>query len=122
VAPAQRGVFAAVAAVIAIAAAVLIAGGGSSSPAPAHAAAAVAVVNGRPDGGVKVFEYRQGERVELSVSSDRPDLVHVHGYDLREPVRLGATARLVFEATIEGEFRIELERAKQQVAVLRVRP
>ncbi|MEA2493566.1 MAG: hypothetical protein QOJ29_1477 [Thermoleophilaceae bacterium] len=119
---AQRGVFVLVAALIAVIAIAVIASGSGDSKAPAHTVALVKVVDGRPDGGVKVLEYRKGDRVELSVSSDRPDLVHVHGYDLREPVRMGSTARLAFEATLEGEFKIELERAKQQIAALRVRP
>jgi hypothetical protein len=114
----QRGVFAAVAAAIAIAAVVLVAGGGGSSPTSAHAVRVVDAGAAEP----AVLEYTKGERVELNVRSTQPDLVHVHGYDLREPVRMGSVAHLTFAATIEGEFRIELERAKRQIAVLRVRP
>ena len=46
----------------------------------------------------------------------------MHGYDLREPLRVGSDAHVGFEAAIEGEFRIELERTNQAIAVLRVRP
>lgn len=118
----QRGVFVACAAVIAVVAVALFAGEGGGSPAPAHAAAVVQVVHGKPDGGLKVLEYRKGDHVDLTVNSDTADQLHVHGYDLREPLRVGATTRLGFEAALEGEFRIELERSKQAIAVLRVRP
>ena len=118
----QRAVFVAVAVVIAIVAVVLVAHGSGDASTAAHHSSAVEVVGGKPQGGVQVLAYRKGERVELNVSSDRPDIVHVHGYNLREPVRMGGTARMSFLAGLEGEFRIELERTKQQIAALRVRP
>jgi hypothetical protein len=118
----QRGAFAACAAVIAIVAVPLIAGGSGGSPTSARAASTVSVVGGKPDGGVQVLEYRKGDHVELSVNSDTADQVHVHGYNLREPLRVGSVTHLGFEAALEGEFRIELERTKQAIAVLRVRP
>jgi hypothetical protein len=118
----QRGAFAACAALIALIAIALIAGGSGGSAAPAPAAPALSVVGGKPSGGAQVLEYRRGDHVELSVSSDTADQLHVHGYDLREALRVGSVTRLGFEAALEGEFRIELEHAKQAIAVLRVRP
>jgi hypothetical protein len=118
----QRGGFAAIAALIAIVAVALVAGGSGGSPAPARAASVVEVVDGKPDGGVQVLEYRKGEHVDLTVNSDTAGQLHVHGYGLREALRVGSATRLGFEAELEGEFRIELERTKQAIAVLRVRP
>lgn len=121
----QRAVFAAVAVVIAVVAIALIAGGGESKKAAATAAgrpALVSVVGGRPEGGVQVLAYGKGDHVRLSVESDRPDQVHIHGYDLRAPVERGAAAHFSFAADIEGEFVIELEGAKRQIAALRVKP
>jgi FtsP/CotA-like multicopper oxidase with cupredoxin domain len=120
----QRSTFAAIGIVIVVVAVALIAGGGQS-PGPAQGAggpALVTVVGGEPDGGVKVLAYRKGDRVRLTVQSDRADVVHVHGYDLRVPVRMAGAARFSFAAKIEGEFVIELERTKRQIAALRVRP
>jgi hypothetical protein len=117
----QRGVFAAIAAAIAVVAVAVVAGGSGGSE-PTRAAAAVDVVSGRPDGGIQLLEYRKGDHVELSVRSDTADVIHVHGYDIREPLRVDSTTKLGFAAELEGEFRIELERTKQQLAVLRVRP
>ena len=118
----QRGVFVAVAVAVAtVAIAVLAASGGGSST-PARAAAVVTVVDGRPDGGVQLLDYEKGDHVEFTVDSDTADVVHVHGYDLREPLRVGSVAHLGFVADLEGEYRIELERTKQQIAVLRVHP
>jgi hypothetical protein len=118
----QRGVFAAVAAVIAVVAVAVLAASGGGSSAPARAAAVLTVVDGRPDGGVQLLDYGKGDHVELSVSSDTAEVVHVHGYGLREPLRVGSVVHLGFVADLEGEYRIELERTRQQIAVLRVHP
>ena len=120
----QRSTFVAVAIVIAVVGVVLVAGGGGGSKsapgagAPAH----VKVVAGQPDGGVQVLAYKKGDHVHLTVESDRPDRVHIHGYGLFAPVQRGAAARFSFAAEIEGEFVIELESAKRQIAALRVKP
>jgi hypothetical protein len=119
----QRAVFVAVAAIIALAVVVLLAGGSDSSqPNRAGGPALVTVVGGAPEGGVQVLRVKKGERVRLSVESDRSDQVHIHGYDLRAPVNQDVAAHFSFAATIEGEFVVELEGAKRQVAALRVRP
>jgi hypothetical protein len=118
----QRGVFVALAAGIAIVAIAVISAAGGGSSAPAQAAVAVTVVDGHPDGGVQLLDYEKGAHVAFTVSSDTADVVHVHGYDLRAPVRVGAVAHLGFIADLEGEFRIELERTREQIAVLRVHP
>jgi hypothetical protein len=118
----QRGVFAGVAAAIAIVAIALVAGGNGGSRVTVRGDSVVDIVGGKPDGGVQVLEYRKGDHVRLTVNSDTADQVHVHGYNLREPLRVGAATKLGFVALIEGEFRIELERTREQIAVLRVRP
>jgi hypothetical protein len=119
----QRALFAAVAVAIAVAAIVLVAGGeGPEATNGAGAPAVVSVVGGVPEGGVRALAYEKGERVRLTVESDSAEVVHVHGYGLRAPVRKGAAARFSFTAGIEGEFVIELEGAKRQIAALRVRP
>jgi hypothetical protein len=82
----------------------------------------ITVAKAKPLGGVKRLEYTQGERVRLVVRSDVVDEVHVHGYDLSKPVSAGGSVRFDFPAEIEGIFEIELERRKEQIAELRVKP
>jgi hypothetical protein len=82
----------------------------------------VTVRGGRPVGGVKKLEYRNGDRVRLVVRSDVTDEVHVHGYDLTKDVTAGGSVRFNFRANLEGVFEIELEARKEQIASLRVRP
>jgi hypothetical protein len=120
----QRLAFIGVAAVIAIVAIVIAvsSGGSDSSGGSASGPQAIDVVDGKPEGGVKVLEYKKGDRVELTINSDTADEVHIHGYDLMKDVERGGSVSFSFPANIDGEFEIELEDAKQQLASLRVEP
>ena len=60
-----------------------------------------------PKGRVKV---RLGDTVQLVVTSDKADEVHLHTYDKTVDVPAGGTARLTFKATIPGVVEAELER------------
>jgi heme/copper-type cytochrome/quinol oxidase subunit 2 len=66
-----------------------------------HAAAEVADI-----------DVKKGERVRFVVTSDQPDEIHVHGYDLEQEVGPGKPARFSFPATIEGVFEIESHEAE----------
>ena len=48
----------------------------------------------------------QGETVRLTVTTDEPGEVHLHGYDLTADVAPGHPGELVFEATTAGAFAI----------------
>lgn len=81
------------------------------------------VRGGRPVGGVRRIDLKRGERVRLVVRSpDTSDELHLHGYDRVAPLVPGEPARLSFQATLEGVFEMELERAHVQIAKLTVRP
>ncbi len=49
----------------------------------------------------------QGDTVRIVLTSDQADEVHVHGYDLEEPVRAGGTATVEFIADQTGSFEVE---------------
>jgi len=82
----------------------------------------IVIVGGKPQGGVKKLSYKNGDRIQFTVSSDVADEIHVHGYDLMKDVPAGGTVRFSFPARIEGVFEVELEGRKQQIAELRVNP
>lgn len=56
------------------------------------------------------------------VRSSKADEVHVHGYDLSEPVAPGKTNSFDFKANTEGIFEIELESSGAEIASLKVEP
>jgi len=80
--------------------------GTEAEPAP-PAPRRIAVVGGKAKGGVREIEVTAGEVVRLVVSSDAPDDIHLHGYDIERAAAPGKPARFRFEADIEGAFEIE---------------
>ena len=72
--------------------------------------------------GVLELTVTKGETVRLVVTSNVPEEVHVHGYDLSKDVGPGMPARFRFRADLEGIFEIELEEAGEPIVELRVEP
>jgi len=56
-----------------------------------------------PSGAIRIT---QGDRVELSWTSDEPVGLHLHGYDLEIEVKPGEAASMIIEATATGRFPI----------------
>jgi FtsP/CotA-like multicopper oxidase with cupredoxin domain len=67
----------------------------------------IALEAGEPEGGVEDITVTSGEVVRLIVTSDAPDEIHLHGYDIEHEAAPGQPARFRFEADIEGSFEIE---------------
>jgi FtsP/CotA-like multicopper oxidase with cupredoxin domain len=63
-------------------------------------------------GDVENIEVEKGDRVRLIVRSDLPDDIHVHGYDIEQPVGPGTPLTFTFRADIEGIFEIESHEAE----------
>ena len=82
----------------------------------------IRVRGGEPVGGVREITAQRGETVRITVSSDTPQHIHLHGYDVIRDAGPGAPARFRFEADLEGIFEIELEGPHVQIAELRVEP
>jgi hypothetical protein len=82
----------------------------------------IVVRGGKPRGGVHKLSYRQGQTVNLVITSDTADEVHVHGYDIEKEIPAGGSARVRFKADAAGIFEIELHHSEQQIASLRVNP
>ena len=91
-------------------------------PRPEPEATRIGVRGAEPVGGVREIEAEKGDTVRITVSSDTPQEVHLHGYDLTHDAAPGSPARFRFEADIEGVFEIELEGPKVPIAELRVEP
>lgn len=65
---------------------------------------------------------REGDRVTIEVSSERPLQFHLHGYDIQREVQPGAPATIAFEATLTGRFQMEDEVTKELLGSLIVEP
>lgn len=82
---------------------------------------AIQIEHGKPVGGIRRVEAKNGQLIELVVNSDVADEVHLHGYDRHQDVEAGGTARIRFKANIPGVFEAELENRKLQILELTVR-
>ena len=91
-----------------------------SPPPPAQVR--ITVRSGTPDGGVRRVTVAKGRRVNLVVSSDVADHVHLHGYDVMRDVAPGRPARIAFRATIVGTVEAELEDSGVQIASITTKP
>lgn len=65
-------------------------------------------------------QVRLGEHVVLRVTSDVPEQVHVHGYDLEADVPAGGSADLPVTASIPGVFEVELHESGKVLYQLRI--
>ena len=95
--------------------------GGTGTP-PAPAPLRIRVEGGQPVGGLAKLTVKEGEQIRFTVTADAPEHVHLHGYDIEEPVGPGRPARFSVPATINGVFEIELEDSGGQLAQLTVEP
>ena len=73
-------------------------------------------------GKVAKLRFDEGETVRFRVRSDKPEHVHIHGYDIMKDVDAGKTANVAFKATITGIFEIEFEDSAEEIGELRVDP
>lgn len=100
------------------------ASGGPSPSTPARPAViriGLRYAGGAVAGGVGRQAVPLGSTVELVVSSDVADEVHLHGYDKKVDVPAGGTATLSFVADMPGVFEVELESRSVPLTRLEVR-
>lgn len=67
------------------------------------------------------IDVTKGTTVVLTVTSDAADELHVHGYDLEEPLVPGAPLRITFVASQVGSFDVETHESGLTLFQLRVR-
>jgi hypothetical protein len=96
-------------------------GGTTKSSAPTTRHFHVTVAGGKPVGGIAQLSANKGDTIDLTISSDRTEPLHVHGYDIHKTVAANGTATFNFKATIDGTCVIELESTSVQIASLTVK-
>lgn len=65
-----------------------------------------------PQGGVQKVRVAKGERVRFTVTGDKPDKIHLHGYDIEKELSPGKPATFSFPADVDGAFEIESHEAE----------
>jgi hypothetical protein len=56
---------------------------------------------------MRLIRVKQGDTVKLRWTTDRPIVLHLHGYDIERKVEPGAVAEMAFEARATGRFPVE---------------
>lgn len=80
----------------------------------------VQVAGGRVTGDTGRLPVALGEQVTVTVTGDRPDELHLHGYDVTAELVPGTPAELTFDATVPGVFELELHEAGTVLLTLQV--
>jgi hypothetical protein len=81
---------------------------GSAGAAAADLAFDLRIEQGRIPDTMRLMRVHQGDVVKLRCFSDRPVVLHLHGYDIEKRVAAGAVAEVGFTASATGRFPIEI--------------
>jgi hypothetical protein len=65
------------------------------------------IQGGRVPQNMRLVRVRQGDAVKLRWTSDRPIVLHLHGYDIERKVEPGTVAEMAFVARATGRFSVE---------------
>ena len=71
------------------------------------------VERGRVPQNMRLIRVQQGDVVTLRWRTDRPLLLHLHGYDIEKKIEPGGLAELAFTARATGRFPIHVHAPKQ---------
>jgi FtsP/CotA-like multicopper oxidase with cupredoxin domain len=63
-------------------------------------------------GDAKTITVKKDDVVRIVITSDVPDEMHLHGYDIEEEAGPGKPARFEFTADVEGSFELESHAAE----------
>jgi hypothetical protein len=66
------------------------------------------ITHGKLTGSQDTIRVQQGDEVVLHWHSDRPIVLHLHGYEIETHVVPGAAAETRFEARVTGRFPIHV--------------
>jgi hypothetical protein len=70
----------------------------------------IELVGGRIKGD-DTLKVKQGDQVQVSVVSDQPLVLHLHGYDIETKVAPPAPALMAFKADLAGRFPVHEHRS-----------
>lgn len=72
--------------------------------------------------GPALIKAKRGDLIELSLAVDRPDELHLHGYDRRVDLSRDAITAVRLQLYMAGRFEVELHRSHLPLTVIEVYP
>ena len=94
---------------------------GEPNPAKEPVTVAVSVTDGKVTPKPHRVEVPLGSTVELQVTSDVDDEVHVHGFDVEQPLEAGRTTTVELLADEAGLYEVETHETELELLQLEVR-
>ena len=67
----------------------------------------IEIAGNQVQGGPRTIKVSTGDAVRIVVAADKPNTLHLHGYDIEKEATPGKPARFAFTAELEGVFDIE---------------
>jgi hypothetical protein len=67
----------------------------------------IRIAGGKVAQSMRLIRVKQGDFVKLRWTSDRPIVLHLHGYDIERKVEPGAVSEMAFVARAAGRFSVE---------------
>jgi multicopper oxidase len=97
--------------VVAVVAFVIVQSGGSDSSNNDKngdsTVARIALSGNKVQSGPSTITTTKGDTVHIVVTSDKPNTIHLHGYNIERQAAPGKPAHFDFKANVEGVFEIE---------------
>ena len=81
---------------------------GPVSPQGREVTYALKIEHGHAPPNMRVIRVTQGDVVRLELTSDQPQFVHLHGYEIQTEISPGKVTALAFTASLTGRFPIHL--------------
>jgi heme/copper-type cytochrome/quinol oxidase subunit 2 len=94
---------------------------GEPNPAKEPVTVTVAITDGRVTPKPSRLKVPLGSMVELQVTSDVDDELHVHGFDVEKPLEAGVTTTLELLADEAGLYEVETHETELELVQLEVR-
>ena len=81
----------------------------------------VLIAKGKISPAPGALQAKKGDHVDITITSDTADEVHVHGYDIEKPLTPGQPTEIQFDATQQGRFEVETHESGKTLFQLIVR-
>ncbi len=94
---------------------------GEPNPAKEPVTVSVSITDGKVTPKPSRVKIPLGSTVELQVTSDVDDEVHVHGFDVEKPLDAGVTTTVELQATEAGLYEVETHETELELLQLEVR-
>ena len=89
---------------------------------PKTVIAIVVVKNKKVVSGPTTINANQGDTVDIKITNDQAEELHLHGYDKKLELEANKQAELSVKANLTGSFEYELEHSSTTLGHLQVEP